>query len=316
MAPTNIKPVYILFGDDEYIRDSNRRGIVSACIGDGDPQVCVSTYDCDIELAVVLDELRTLPFLAAHRVVLVSQADVFISANRDKLETYLASPSSTGTLVLLCASWPSNTKLYKAVAKVGEAIDCSVPKGENLSRWIAQAAQKRGKKIGPQAVELLSQWVGRDMAALDSEVEKLSIYATSRPEITAEDVNALVAATAGPGAFDLTNAITAGDAKAALTVLSGLLTKRGEEFKTLGLLGWHLRRAMAAQQNLRAGMPPAQAIPKMPYEQVKAFTAMLQRRSKGKLLGDFRRMIKADLAMKSGTDPLAAMQMLVVGMCT
>jgi DNA polymerase-3 subunit delta len=316
MPTSAVKPVYVLSGSDEFLRDHHRKQIIAQAIGESEPQTCVNFFDSTVELAAVLDELRTLPFLAPHRVVVVSEADAFVAAHREGLEKYLESPSSHGTLVLQAASWPANTRLYKLVAKVGETIDCSVPEKQDLGKWIAQAAGKRGKQIAPGAGEMLVQWIGRNFAALDSEIEKLSIYAISRPGITEQDVAELVTASAGPGAFDLTNYITAGNAAGALRALSGMFTKRGEEFKTIGLIAWHLRRVLAAKQLVQSGVAPEKATPFMPYEQRNAFAKMLRTRSRGKLLNDFRRLIKADLAMKSGADALAALQELVVGLCS
>lgn len=301
MLKEPVKPVYVLFGDDEYIRDRERKRIVSAALGDADPQLCVSHFEADAELAVVLDELRTLPFLATHRVVMVSQADAFISAHREALEKYVEAPSATGTLVLLAASWPGNTKLAKLVAKVGEAVACSVGDKENLARWILQSAKQRGKAMSADAAEMLGQWVGRDLAALDSEIEKVCLYATGRAEVTAKDVADLVVATAGPGAFDLPNCIAAGDAAGALKALSGMLTRRGEEFRVLGMIGWYLRRTLQSQQSSQGSGG--------------SWGAPRPRRSTGKLLNDFRRMLRTDLAMKSGAEPHSAMQDLVVALC-
>ena len=315
MAKEPIKPVYVLFGDDEYLRDHHRKRIVAAALGDADPQLCISHFESDAELATVLDELRTLPFLAPHRVVIVSPADPFISAYRASLETYMESPSATGTLLLLAASWPGNTRLAKLVAKIGEAHDCSVPENENLTRWVIQRSGKKGKTMSADAAEMLAQWVGRDLAALDSEIEKVCVYAADRADITEKDVADLVVATAGPGAFDLTNCITTGDAAGALKALGGMMTRRGDEFKVLGMIGWHLRRTLSAQQALQAGQNEWTALGRMPNEQKKPFMEMLRRRGLGKILNDFRRMLKADLAMKSGTEPQVAMQELVVALC-
>lgn len=310
-----IKPVYILYGSDEFLRDSSRRQVIQQAVGEADPQVCISSYDSDVELAVVLDELRTLPFLAPHRVVVISQADAFISAHREGLEKYLQSPSSNGTLILQTISWPATTRLYKLVAKAGEAINCSVPDRQDLAAWVRKAATKRGKEITDDATQMLVQWVGRDLSGLDAEIEKLSLYAHERPQIAAQDVNTLVTATAGPDAFALTNHLTTGDAAAALKTLEQMLTKRGEEFRTLGMIGWHLRKVLSAHQAIKAGASVDQAIPKMPWSQADAFKTLLRRRSLGKVLGDFRRMLKADLSMKSGAEPKAALQELIVQLC-
>ena len=97
-----------------------------------------------------------------------------------------------------------------------------------------------------------------------------------------------------------------------------MLIARGEEFRTLGMIAWHLRRAMQVQQAIHAGTAPRQAVAqlRMPYRQQAAFAAFLQRRSLPALRGDFRKMIRADLGMKSGMDPKGALQELVVGLCS
>lgn len=310
------KPVYVLYGNDAFLQDLHRREIVAELIGDSDPQTCVSVLDATASAAEVFDELRTLPFLASRRVVIVRDADAFIAANRELLEKFLEAPPATASLILIVSSWPSNTRVYKLVAKVGVAVECSLGERESPVRWIIEAADRRGKKIDRDAAELLAEWVGRDLALLDGEVEKLALYAHQRKSITSQDVGALVTAVAGPGAFDLTNAITDGNAAAALEALGGMLTVRGEEFKVLGMIGWHLRRALKGKQLQESGRPPETILGRMPEGPKRAFVAYLRRRPLRALQQDFRRLISADLAMKSGADASAAMQELVVGLCS
>jgi len=312
-----VKCVYVLYGNDAFLRDTHRQEIILRVIGDSDPQTCVAAYDATAELAAVLDDLRTLPFLAPRRAVIVRDADAFVSAHRSALEKYLAAPVETACLILMVSSWPKNTRLHKVVAKIGEAIECSLPGHSNLRHWISQAAKRRGKKVAPDAAELLGEWIGRDLAGIDSELEKLSLFVDKRETITLADVSAVVTATAGPAAFALADALTTSDAGAALSALRGMMTTRGEEFRILGMVAWHLRRALQAQQMVAAGQN-AEAVVRtirMPYEKKSAFTALLKRRPLSRLQADFRRLIQADRAMKTGTDAMAALQQLVVGLC-
>ena len=317
VAGLAVKPVYVLHGADAFLRDAHRREIVDALIGDADPQTCVTSFDATAELAEVLDELRTAPFLAPHRVVIVRDADAFISANRKSLEQYLQSPVETSSLVLMVLSWPKNTHIAKIVAKIGSVLECAAPKYRQLSQWLAQAAARRGKEIAPDAGRLLSEWVGEDLALLDGEIEKLSLFVGDRRSITAADVAEVVTATAGPAAFALTNALTASDAPAALKALSGMLTVRGEEFRVAGTIRWHLRQVLRGCQLAAAGDRPEKALPaRIPPAQRNAFLALMKRRSLRAVQGDFRNLIRTDLAMKSGTPPLAALQELVILLCS
>lgn len=316
MAKIESKPIYVLYGGDAYLTDRARHEIIAARIGEADPQLCVSSFEADAELPAVLDELRTLPFLAPHRVVVLRAADAFVSAHRKALESYCQQPCETGTLVMQVNSWPKNTKLYKIVAQSGQAIDCAPPKqAASAGKWLSDQAGDLGKRFTRPALQLLCQLAAADLCSLAGEVEKLALYVGDREQITPEDVSAVVTAAGGVGAFDLTNAITDGDTARSLRVLGQMLTARGEEFKTLGLIGWHLRRAMATCQRIHAGTAPNRATPNMPPSQQRGFLRMVERRGMNGLRKDFHRLLEADLRMKSGGRPDAVMRDLVVQLC-
>jgi DNA polymerase-3 subunit delta len=316
MADKAVKPIYVLNGKDAHLRDEARRRVVARAIGDADPQLCVASFDAAVELVDVLDELRTLPFLAPHRVVIVREAETFISANREALESYFDAPVATASLILETGSWPGNTKLAKKLKTVGELIECASPEGPKLLGWIREEVQRRGKTVAPDAAGLLAEWIGPNLTILSNELDKVVTCIGDQPAITARDVAAVVTATAGPEAFAVTNALTNGNAKAALQATASALQTRGAEFALLGQIAWHVRRALQAAQDIAAGQSPAAAMKtaRVFYGQ-REFQAMLRRRSLKQLQADVRRLLKADLGMKTGLAPLPAMQQLVIELC-
>jgi DNA polymerase-3 subunit delta len=309
--------IYVLHGKDAFLREDARKRIIKQLLGDADPQTCLSSFDDEVTLADVLDELKTLPFLAPHRIVVIRDADAFISAHRQQLEDYFENPSKTGTLILEVSAWPKTTKLAKKLPAVGELVECDSPEGGKLVSWIRQAGKDRGKDVQAAAAELLAEWIGNDLATLDNEVEKLVCYVGDRKSITPEDVADIVAATAGPEAFAVVNAIIAGDTAGALSAVISAMQTRGAEFAVLGQIAWHVRRSLQAVQAIRAGQDRRQALraAKVFYNSG-AFEQMLRRRGERKLQQDMRRVLRADLGMKSGLDAKAAMQDLVVQLCT
>jgi len=315
MTTAGFKPIYVLSGSDGFLQDHYRAEIISRVVGQADPQTCIANFDGanDPDLAAVMDELRTLPFLAPARVVIIRNADAFITRHRQKLEEYVDNPCETSALVLMTSSFRSNTRLAKKVAEIGDILTCKLPDDSSLLQWLSKSAGKRGKKIDQQSAILLEQWIGRDLAAQNAEIEKLCLYIGDRETITPQDVAAVVTATAGPAAFELTNAITAGDTPGALKALEGALRIRGAEFQALGSIAWHLRRALQAAQEISAGGKPNL---RMPYKQQNAFVAMLKRRGQGKLQADMQSLISADLGMKSGQNPKCALQELVMSLCS
>ena len=286
MSEASFKCVYVLCGPDAYLRRQARARIVRDFTGEADPQLVVTRLDASAELSEALDALRTPPLTAPRRLVIVDQADDFVTAHRASLEKYLSRPATSGSLMLVVNSWPGNTRLAKLTRRIGQVIDCTAPAEGELPEWISAATERHGKRIAADAAELLAAWIGSDLARLDSEIEKLAIYLGPRRAITADDVEAAVVATAGAARYALSNAIRDGDAPGALDALNKMLTRRGEEFRVLGLIGWQLRRQRAGPVRGRAGL----------------------RRC-------FRRLLQADLAMKTGADPQTAVQVLVTQLC-
>jgi hypothetical protein len=86
----------------------------------------------------VLDEAATVPmFATATRVAVVRRADSFVTACRSLLETLADRPRGTRGLVILeVRSFPATTRLAKAVARHGLAIESGVPPRFNLTRWL------------------------------------------------------------------------------------------------------------------------------------------------------------------------------------
>jgi DNA polymerase III subunit delta len=308
----------VLSGKDEHLREAARRRIVAEIVGDADPQLCAVTFDADTELSAVLDELRTLPFLAPHRVVILHEAEAFITAHRQALENYLDKPAEHGTLILGAGSFPKNTRLAKKVPQVGgRIVDCSSPSGADLMRWIRDAAGERDMKLKPEAVTLLAEFVGEDLATLSRELDKLRCYVGPGGTVDTRAVADLVCDIAGPESFALVNAIVAGDPKAALKTLHAAMTSRGAEFAILGQLAWHVRRAVQVAQAVRSGDNPNAAMKSARvFFGQREFLAMLKRRGLRKLQQDTRRLLAADLGMKSGLKPHQAMQQLVMELCT
>ena len=73
------------------------------------------------DLADMLDELFTLPFFSKRRLVIVEDADTFVTKHRKDLEAYVEKPSASGILVLQVKQWTSTTRLAKLVDEGGAA---------------------------------------------------------------------------------------------------------------------------------------------------------------------------------------------------
>src|SRR5688572_32712442 len=111
-----VKPVYALVGCDSFLQLEQLAEITRQMPAD------VQRVDIDgerAELADVLDELRSFAMFGGAKLVVVRDGDAFITRFREQLEDYVASPSTSGVLVLRINTLPSNQRIYKAIAKTG-----------------------------------------------------------------------------------------------------------------------------------------------------------------------------------------------------
>src|SRR4051812_45411213 len=106
------QPVVVLAGDEDFLKRLCRDAVIAAALGDADPTFAVSSFAGDkLDFSPVRNDLETLPFLSPVRVVVVEQADPFVTAHRDALERYAAAPSKIGVLVLDVKAFPETTRL-------------------------------------------------------------------------------------------------------------------------------------------------------------------------------------------------------------
>ena len=245
---------YVVHGDDLYLRRESINALIRSTLGGEADDLAVTRFAGEkAGLADVLDELRTLPFLVRRRVVIVDEADPFVTAHRKELEGLADAPPTAGALILVVKTWPGNTRLAKAVAKVGLAVECKTPDERELPQWLVQFARARsGVKLHPAAAQLLVELVGAEVGLLTSEVEKLAVYAGNRKEITREDVATMVGAGRVEKIWSVLDAATTGHGGPALTELDKLMASGEHPVRLLAGMAFSLLRVHHAGQLRRA----------------------------------------------------------------
>jgi DNA polymerase III subunit delta len=248
------RPIYAVSGDDAYLRDESLKAIARLALGADADDLSVTRFSGDdASLHDVFDELRTLPFLAKCRVVIVDGADPFVTAHRKELEAYAEKPASSGVLVLSVKSWPGNTKLAKLVEKVGLPIDCKPPDERELPAWLIQLARSQSKaKLEDDAARLLVELVGPEVGLLASEVEKLAVYVGEKALIRREDVARMVGAGRVEKIFAIVDDATTGKGREALADLDHLLGSGDHPIKIIAGMTYSLQKVHHAGQLRRA----------------------------------------------------------------
>ena len=264
-----VKPVVAAVGDDLYLRREVIRAVARRVLEvEGDDLEIARFPGASAALADVIDEVRTLPFLAKARVAVVEDADPFVTAHRKGLEAYAENPTGAGVLILALKSLPSNTKLAKLVAKTGLAIECKTPSEREMPAHLVGVAKSRhGLKLREEAARLLVELVGADVGLLASELEKLACYVGEQKEAGAEDVAKIVGGGRVETIWAILDAATTGESGKALGELDRLLASGEPPIKLLAGVSASLSklhhagmlrsgRVEAREACKRAGIPP------------------------------------------------------------
>lgn len=249
-------PVCVAFGDEAFLKRQTLLRLREAILGGGEADFSLSTMPGPTALlADVLEELATLAMFGGKRLVLVEEADEFVTRYRGELEDYTAKPRSGGVLILDTNSWPSNTRLYKAVETMGLQVECSAdPKkfpAARMAKWLGGwAKQTHDVQVAAAAIDALIEMIGPELGLLDQELAKLALVAGPGGKVSVEMVHKMVGSWRARTAWEMLDAALDGNVRQAMLQLDRLLLAGENAIALLAQISSSLRRLAAATRLL------------------------------------------------------------------
>src|SRR5262249_34994498 len=255
------QPLYVLHGDEDFLKRRALDALKSWVLGADVDDFSSSTHAGDkATFAGVYDELQTVPFFGPRRLVVVENADPFITRYRATLEKVISDLPPTGVLVLLVKTWASTTRLARLVPDAATLV-CKAPPTSKLPAWCVHWARgQHGKQLSAPAAALLVDLIGPEMGQLDQELSKLAVYVGERARIDVPDVDTLVGRSRAEDIWQMFGAIGQGNAREALTILGRLLDEGEEPIRILGAFSSRLRQLAQAARLYQLGRPLAAAL--------------------------------------------------------
>ncbi len=253
-AKSKRQPISVLAGDEDFLKRLVREAIVHQVLGAENHELAVSPFSGEsLDFTTVRDELNTVPFLGDTRVVIVENADPFITKFRDRLEKYFAEPSKSGVLILEAKTFPETTRLAKQLPDAAK-LQCKSPSANKLLPWCMNWAKMRhNTKLGSHAGELLIELVGPQLGLLAQEIEKLSTAAGKDANITPQLVESLIGRSRSANVFHILNAIGDGRSDRAIGILTEVFSEGDEPIAVLGALTSQLRKLAAVARLTQEG---------------------------------------------------------------
>ncbi|MDD9994636.1 MAG: DNA polymerase III subunit delta [Dehalococcoidia bacterium] len=145
--------------------------------------------------------------------------------------------------------------LLRELSQVANVERCQVPRGAALRRWIRERVRNKGGDISEAAATMLERAAGGDIVALDSELEKLAVYASGR-QIEPSDVEQMVTASREANIFAAVDAALAGRSGPALSQMHQVLRDGQSVGYVLYMLHRQVRLLILAKELQRKGVGP------------------------------------------------------------
>ena len=180
----------------------------------------------------LLDEVGVMPFLSEKRLVIV---DGVPKSTKEEMQALEASihPAT----VLLFADPAPDKRLggVKQLMAIAAAKTFPAVKGPKLLQWIGAEAQRLGMAMERGAAELLVERLGDDQGAIATELEKLR-FAVAGRALTPEDVDLHTIPTDEGVVWTMTDLVSAGKKKEALSYARRLLERGSDAYGLWAIL--------------------------------------------------------------------------------
>jgi DNA polymerase-3 subunit delta len=328
--------IYLLYGEETYLRKQYRDNLKNALISPDDSMNCTVYSGDEINVNEVIDMAGTMPFFSERRVIVIEDSGWFkpkkgkteteggsekgakSSSKNDKLEDFIKNIPDTTYIIFVEEAVDKRSRLFKAVTSKGYAALCEMQDEEMLKKWVLGLLKKENKLITGDALDLLLDKTGTNMENIRREVEKLVCYKYFDEGITATDVEDLCVEQIQNQIFDMVEAVAVKDQKKALELYYNLIALKEAPVKILALISRQFNMLLQVREMNGRGYPESEIASKTglnPYYLKKKYIPQSKQFTLSQLEGALRSCVEAEENIKMGrmSDTLSV-ELIIVGL--
>jgi len=319
-------PSILILGKDAYLRDALRERVIGASIEPAAREWAVSRFSADEgEFASALTQARTVPMLARRQVVIVTETESIEEMSEEKrggeaqnLADYFADPAPFTVLILEAKELDQRTKFAKMLLEQALVVAAELPedpreRARAAALLAAQMARNQNSAIEDDAADELADLCNGDLAAMQSEIEKLATYVGAGRPIRRADVEALVVSEKKYSVWELADVLATRQRARAFHFLANVLQQGEAPPALIGAMAWMCRKLIEAQQ-LSPHTTSYQAAGRLGMRVATAEMAIRNAKKipRRQLVEALRALYDADSSLKSGsTNDRAVMEFVL-----
>ncbi len=179
-------------------------------------------YGKDVNAKYVVETCRQYPFMGAKKLIVVKEAQDI--KDWEILDHYLKNPVPTSILILAFknkkpdgrSSWVKTMKDKHVYFESKPLYDHQLPS------FVSELALESGLKFDPEAIALMTEFIGNDLSHFQNEMDKIKINFDKSVTITKEIISELIGVSKEYNVFELCKAFSKKDRHKSVRIAQNL----------------------------------------------------------------------------------------------
>jgi DNA polymerase-3 subunit delta len=304
-----LQAIYVLVGDEPLSQRECLDAIRAAAHIQGYDERTRLTVERHFNWQQIESFGQSISLFASHRLLELNIPNGKPGVEGSKaLQTLAVKGLPDATVIIILPTLErdaKNSAWFSALETKAQVITLNEIDASNLPKWIANRLAQQGQHTSPQTLEFLTHQVEGNMLAANQEVQKLGLL-YPQGELSEATVREAVLNVSRYDAFQLGEAVLAGDAERTIRILQGLQDEGENAVAVMNPLMWVLRPLVRIKQaeirgeNLASAMTNARiygdkqalvkrALARLSLRQLEAALqklADIDKTAKGVMLGD------------------------------
>lgn len=296
--------VYLLFGEDEYLRNEYLKKVKKAF---GDMQLGINYIAIDeTNVMQIISDIETPAFGFEKKLIIAKDTGLFKKKNNfsDKVAIYLEENVANlqdVELVFIDQEVEKN-KLYNTIQKIGKVEEFKEQKMPQLISKVKSISKAYNVEIQENIAQYFIECVGTNMSDIINELRKLIEYAGNGGKIQKEDIDSLCIKKSESIIFDLTDNLGKKKIAESIEVLHNLIYAKEPVQRILVMLYNHFKKLYIIKLALEENKNIAQSLKLKPNQAflVNKYTMQAKYFDKNELRNLLEELIKLDSSSKKG----------------
>lgn len=307
-------PLYFLYGEEDFLFDEAIELIIAHAVDETTKGFNLDMlYGSAVEAKDVVTLLSQFPMMAERRVVVLKEVDKI--ANKDLLLPLIEHPVASTIAVFTTSSKPDfRLKFFKALQQHAEVFECKPLYENQIPGWIADRVRKLGKRITPEASQMMQAQVGNSLREIQNEITKLFIFVGEKEEVGIDDVTRIVGMSKEYNVFELEKKLGAKALAPALEILQHMLDAGESAIGIVVQLTRYFQKLWLLQELQSRKVDDAQIASLLrvgPFF-LREYRDAARTYSSGEIESAFQGLLEADQRLKLSGDPVTVMTLLIV----